>query len=296
MIEAVSHPSDLSKWDQGEDPFYLELYGEASPTLDMAYAEVVPPGGSDAQSVQATPIYEYWWTLGHGGSAPHHRHLFEHRRKDVLWERLADIAARVYLYFPVSGGWRAKELVASVKYLSPVQDQKTWTEQAGQDWQRMQPILASAGQVAGAVTAVPGVGTVAAGAAPILGALSKLQIGNVPQGVKGFDWYVEKVTFGSERRGLMQGVVWALPREMFERLGGRLTGSLALSIIPTAPAARDADWAPQRLPMLAHACVHADDAEHWLPAKNGFVELPIAPVPPALGASDHLSGPPAPPD
>jgi hypothetical protein len=32
----------------------------------------------------------------------------------------------------------------------------------------------------------------------------------------------------------MQGVDWAIPKEMFELLGGRLTGSLAVSFIPTA--------------------------------------------------------------
>jgi hypothetical protein len=44
------------------------------------------------------------------------------------------------------------------------------------------------GQVASALGVVPRVGTVAAGTAPILSALSKLQFGCVPQDVKGFDW------------------------------------------------------------------------------------------------------------
>lgn len=153
-----------------------------------------PAGESDAATIQATPIYEYWWTIGHGGSKPEHRHLFGDRAKLDLWHRLEDVAARVYLYFPISGGWRVQELAASAKYLSPVQHQSDWTDRAAQEWQRMQPILAGAGQAASALGAVPGVGTVAAGAAPILSAIAKLQVGSVPQGVKGFDWYVEKVT------------------------------------------------------------------------------------------------------
>jgi len=37
--------------------------------------------------------------------------------------------------------------------------------------------------------------------------------------VKGFAWYVEKVTFGAAaNHGVMQGVVWAIPKEMFEHL------------------------------------------------------------------------------
>jgi len=42
-----------------------------------------------------------------------------------------------------------------------------------------------------------------------------------------------KVTFGSpEHGGVMQGVVWTLPKSMFAELGGRLTGGLAVSFLP----------------------------------------------------------------
>jgi hypothetical protein len=61
-------------------------------------------------------------------------------------------------------------------------------------------VLAGAGQAASAPGVVPGVGTVAAGAAPILSAIAKLQVETVPQGVKGFDWYVEKVTVPAATR------------------------------------------------------------------------------------------------
>jgi hypothetical protein len=97
--------------------------------------------------------------------------------------------------------------------------------------------------------------------------------------VKGFDWYVEKVTFGPAKgHGVMQGVVWALPREMFERLGGRLTGSLALSFIPSrAQSDAEQEWTPKPLPMLAHAVVYADGKETWVPAKDKFIELLLRP-------------------
>ena len=70
----------------------------------MAHAEVIPAGGSAAATASVTAVYEYWWTIGHGGSKPEHRHLLEGRAKPDLWRRLDDIAARVYLYFPISGG------------------------------------------------------------------------------------------------------------------------------------------------------------------------------------------------
>jgi hypothetical protein len=277
MIQVATYPADLSQWKQDIDPFYLEVFGEAEPMLDMDYAETVPAGGHDAQTSQATPIYEYWWTIGHGGHGPVHRHLFDGRKKDQLWGKLDDVAARVYLYFPISGGWRAKELVATVKYLSPVSDQKNWTAKAAADWQKAEPLLAGAGQVASSLGAVV---PIAAGAAPVLSALSKLQIGSVPQGVKGFNWYVEKVTFGpGADHGVMQGVVWALPKPMFELLGGRLTGSLALSFIPSQSQSRAGEiWTPEALPMLAHAVVYAAGKEQWVPAKNKFVELKLTPV------------------
>jgi hypothetical protein len=278
VISSGSFPQDLGSWNQDEHPYYLEIFGEVEPALDMAHAEVVPAGGSDGATTSVTPIYEYWWTIGHGGSKPQHRHLFEGRAKIDLWHRLEDVAARVYLYFPISGGWRVQELAASAKYLSPVQQQSDWTDKAAQDWQRMQPILASAGQAASELAVVPGVGTVAAGAAPILSAIAKLQVGSVPQGVKGFDWYVEKVTVPPARsHGVMQGVVWAIPKEMFELLGGRLTGSLAVSFIPTAIASDEA-WRPQPLPLLAHAVVYADGETSWVPAQNQFVELLLSPT------------------
>ena len=126
------------------------------------------------------------------------------------------------------------------------------------DWQLAQPALAGASQVTSGLAAVPGVGIAAASAAPILSALSKVQIGSVPHGVKGFDWFVGKATFGpTKSHGVMQGVDWALPKQMFEKLGGKLTGNLAVSFIPTQK-----QGATRR---------------EWIPAQNRFIELRLSP-------------------
>jgi hypothetical protein len=188
----------------------------------------------------------------------------------------------VYLYFPIHAGWRINELVATVKYLGPVHDERSWATQASKEWEQLQPVLEGAGSVAAKLGPIPGVGAVAAGAAPILSTLAKLKIGSVPQGVKGFDWSVGKVTFGSkERHGVMQGVMWTLPRAMFELLGGRLTGSLAVSFIPsrsqTTPTMTDQAWAPHAAPLLAHAGVYADNSTRWIPGSSDFVELTLTP-------------------
>ena len=277
MITVASYPPDLASWDQDKDPYYLEVLGESEPVLDMTHAELLPPGGSAEHATTATPVYEYSWTIGHGGTKPEHGHLFGSRQKLDLWHRLEDVAARVYLYFPIAGGWRIHELAASAKYLAPVAHQSDWTEKAAEELQRMQPIVAGAGHMVSALDVVPGVGAVATSVAPILSAVSKLQFGCVPQDVKGFDWYVEKVTFGAAAgHGVMQGVVWAIPKEMFEYLGGRLTGSLAVSFVPTATG-DPSTWAPNSLPMLAHAVVYADGEHCWVPAQNKFVELALTP-------------------
>jgi hypothetical protein len=78
----------------------------------------------------------------------------------------------------------------------------------------------------------------------------------------------------------MQGVVWAIPKEMFKVLGGRLTGSLALSFIPAGTADDQSSWQPRSLPMLAHSIVYADGEASWVPAQNRFVELLLSPSEP----------------
>jgi hypothetical protein len=42
VIEVVSWPPVLSQWIPAEQPYYFELYGETSPVLDTALAEVIP--------------------------------------------------------------------------------------------------------------------------------------------------------------------------------------------------------------------------------------------------------------
>lgn len=278
MIEVVSYPKDLALWRPEEHPFYLELFGETTPLIDMTYAEVLPTSDSGGKEGVTAPLYEYWWTLGHPGVRAEHHHLWsELGARELFWHRLDDVAARVYMFFPVSGGWRIKELVATVKYLQPVGEQESWSEKSANEWSKLQPFVAGAGTLASQLSGVPGVGLPAAGAAPILSALAKLKLGSVPQGIKGFEWSAAKVTFASEQ-GVMQGVMWTLPKKMFEDLGGRLTGSLALSFIPArAQGEENADWLPRKMAVLAHAVVYADGVPTWAPAEREFTKLMVAP-------------------
>ncbi len=159
-------------------------------------------------------------------------------------------------------------------------DEESWATAASADWAKFQPVLEGAGNVAAKLGPILGVGTVAAGAAPILSALAKLKIGSVPQGVKGFDWSTGKVTFRSkEEHRVMQGVVWTLPKAMFELLGGRLTGSVAVSFIPSRPQSLGTgeQWALKPAKLLAHAVVYADHGQKWGPGRSDFVEMILSP-------------------
>jgi hypothetical protein len=285
-IESKTFPEDLSKW-QGDDehPFYLELFGETMPLLDTSYAEVVPAGPVDGapQAGHPAPIYEYWWTIGHPGSPYHRGGLLDIIRERVnppegFWNNLEEpVAARVYVYFPLGGGWRIKELAASVKYLNPVAHQKNFWKKAADDWQVLQPLVNEASSLA---ALVPGPGTVAAGSVKMLNALTNMKINSVPQSDE-FPWSAGKVTFASEL-GVMQGVVWTLPKSMFTELGGRLTGSLAVSFIPARQqdekGADSENPVPQPQQILSHAVVYGGENQHrWAPDQRDFVKLWVAP-------------------
>jgi hypothetical protein len=293
MIEVASEPANLTTWDGNTPAYYLEIFGETSPTIDANYAEVLSPNATAAQQVAASPIYEYWWTIGHRGQRPEHHHLLRHDETPI-WGELEDPAAHVYLFFPVNAGWRVKELAATVKYLSPVQNQKDLSEKAGADWQKISPFLADAGTISSLLKPVPVVGEGAAAAAPMLSALSKLQIGTVPSSAPGFEWYVDKVTTAGEKsggRGVLQGVMWSIPKSMFVSLGGRLTGSLALSFIEShIQGSPDAE--PQPAPMMSHAVIRTKGKEIWAPSPDSkFLELQIRPH---LPSSPNPSPSPAP--
>ena len=177
MIETTSWPADLTDWAPAENPFYLELFGETSPVLDTALAEVLPAGAADPRTCTSR-------SAAAGGSG-------------------------------------------------------------------------------------------------------RSEIGSVPQS-KEFPWSVEKVTFGGNGHDVMQGVAWNLPASLLRAQGGRLTGSLAVSVMPVsrqqAGAGTAVAPAVARLPAKAHAGVFLQEGDAiWLPGPDarGFVELQIEPVMPA---------------
>src|SRR5690242_9880453 len=71
MLQIARYPCELPEKGLGDNQsaFYLELFGETLPKIDVNYAEVLPPSSIDViqQNVETIPIYQYWWTLGYCG-------------------------------------------------------------------------------------------------------------------------------------------------------------------------------------------------------------------------------------
>jgi hypothetical protein len=289
VIEVTTWPADLTQWKPQRDFFYLEVFGETSPVLDTALAEVIPAGKDSPQASSPAPVYEYWWTLGHPGAAPHREQWAgvmgpgqaDDQGGQPPWENMReDVAARVYLYFPAGVGWRVREITATVKYLTPVHQQQAWWDQVGQELKLLQPLAGDVSSIAGLV---PGGATVS----KWLETVSKLQAGSVPQS-KDFPWSVEKVTFGGNGEQVMQGVAWNLPASLLHAQGGRLTGSLAVSLMP---ATRQQPGNPGRetpppgtAPVKAHAGVYLKNGTAiWLPGPDArsFIDLLLTPQMPS---------------
>lgn len=312
MIEVASWPKDLSHWNPRDPahPYYLELFGETSPRLDRGYGGPIASDAAEADpTLTKAYTYEYWWTIGHGGYMIRHHHWYDHvnpmvsdaadpdEDEYVMWTHLREpapgVAARVYLFFPRGGGWRIKEIAAAVNYLTPVRNHASWMEQIGQDWKTVQPVVDTASQLAsaaaGAAVAGPVGGFSTAWATERLvdqlSAVATMQLNSVPQ--TKLDWAVAKMTtHASDAGGVAQGVAWTLPKAMFEELGGRITGSIAVSLIP-APLQQGEEVATgspvlEKLPILAHSVIYAQDengseGEYWSPAQNRFVKLFVQP-------------------
>jgi hypothetical protein len=280
MIQFVTWPSDLAHWNLEKDgPFYLELYGETRPEVDERYVEVLSLAEEQhglKEGARLAPLYECCWSLGY----------LDHETKHSpeSWGNLADTAAEVYLYFPSAGGWRIQELIATVKYLCPARDHVSLLQEAAHLFATAQPIIEDASKLAGSASWVPGMGMAATGTAALLDTIAKLKLTSVPP-AKGYEWSVQKVARHVTGEGLLHGVKWTLPKKLFVELGTRLTGSIAISVVPAElqsdPGRAEPD-SLERRPVRASAVIHAHPAilrggkAISLPA-HGFVELQVQP-------------------
>jgi len=280
-------------WDPYESPFYLEVYGETAPLLNTAFADVLGTGPLSADSSSGTPsstisapVYEYWWTLGfHRGHSPEEQHwrdrLFHPRNENLDAHGGAqamsfeDPAAWVGLFFPTGANWRAKEISATLKFLTPIKDQHQMWQDISENIAKLSPLLADAGSLA---SLVPG----GAMASTVLSTVAKLQVGSVPQ--KSVNWSVEKTTLHpAAESGPWQGVEWRLPQNTFEVLGGRVSGSVAVTFMEALRPSEDEATPPEEGTVMARANVAVQGMRGLLRVPSSetdgdpFLSLKVAP-------------------
>ncbi len=291
MLQVSSYP-DLSFPTEPKPFYFLELYGETSPKVDQDFALVL----AARDKPNSGPIYEYFWTLGIYGTAQRGEseektwqtpaNLSTSRRRRHLhlttsapssdWGKFApDSFAQVYVLFPRNSGWRVHELAASVKYLAPVSAQKSFLQEMDKDIAALQPLLGVAGTAAGAVGAM-GAGPAASATGHVLDAMAKMKVGSVPQ-APGFEWSVKKFTAWAAQEPsnggstpkkdtgeLVDGIVWHIPPSMFETLGSRINGSVAVSLLPLS---NQKSPSSDLQPGIVRACA-------TLPLDSGPIDLP----------------------
>jgi hypothetical protein len=281
VIEYVTWPPDIDQWNHKEDHLlYLEIFGEARPRINAEYAQAPLPGeGKDlTRSTNLAPLYEYYWSLGYidldGSCGP-----------DSWGGELADTAAEVYLYFPTVGGWQIEELLATIKYLCPGREHASILQDAAHLYAAAQPIVEDASKLAAVGSGLPGVGPIAGSTASLLDVIARLKLTSVPP-MGGYEWYVQKVAQHVESEGLLHGIKWTISKKLFTEFGSRLTGSIAVNIISSAPQVRSGlsdRMKPQMLPLRARAVMKLHpkrskkDEPVSLPA-GGFLELQIEPT------------------
>lgn len=277
MIEVVSHPPNLSTWDPETQPFYLELYGETQPVVETRIDTVEPAGPTNLapQRAEAMPVYEYSWTIGH--SIDEHEYGDPRHFAD-LWERNSEPAAHIGLYFPLDGGWRVNEISSAVKYLRPLHNEAGLMSKMHQEAVAVSPALNDIGKIA-SFAGAPGFGVEVA--TDLVSAIARMQINNTPP-VEGFEWHVRKV-IRREGTEVLQGVRWTLPKKLFSELGGRLTGSIAVSFMPTHAQQNSVFTAKniafQTKSIRLHACVFGhQNKPTWAPGEHKFIHLRLKPT------------------
>jgi hypothetical protein len=235
-------------YTKGIRPFAFVLGGETEPVLDddstaSATASASQgPSSKAAAADRALLLYEYWWTIANSDlpstsgewSARHHKegHRIPLTPRTTAGspngdDRLgfAGYTAQMEIYFPTEQGWRVRDRAAAVKYLAPLPSD--FREEVAKDWQDLTPILETASQVATAASSVAG--PAAAETAKTLSALAQVKCNSVPQAT--LPWSVTSIAeVGPD--GLYNGVIWTLSETLLERLGGRVTGSVVVSVIP----------------------------------------------------------------
>lgn len=272
LIRSVVPAEDASKREE-QEAGWLEIYGETEPTVSS---------GTGAPSEKGADLYEYRWAMGLLAPLPLSSHLPQGRSSHWTGHadsgqqgsgRFADPAAHVYLLFAADCNWRVSEFLATVKHLAPVQDERTWGEELAKDFTAIQPVIGAAGQIAATAAGMPELGSIAA-------TVTRLKLTSVPP-TQSSEWFVRRVDAVTKER-LYHGVEWQLSLSLLNQMGSRVTGGLLVSF--DSVEAEGATSTDQSRALLANAVFHyvqsGDSAKDiWIPAKDEFLSLSLAPAP-----------------
>lgn len=265
MLKLDRHIGEIIEEDgRGKHKECFEVYGEIEPTLSSGAGTPAATGG----------LYEYCWTLCYFEKkfsklqqkvdfSEQHRLWRDKPKSAPRWSDKC--AARVSLYFPADCNWRVSEILATVKHLSPVQQERSWREEFTKDFNAIEPVIGAAGKVAADATGIPELGSVAE-------AVSRLKLTSVPQAA-GAEWFVRKVDLVRSEK-LFHGIEWQLSLGLLRQLGTRVTGGLLVSFASVQPGADKGN-------MLAYATMYYDDAgDAGRPVNEQPLILSIEPKPP----------------
>jgi len=208
--------------------------GEAGPILDRSSAVISGPDRDNGQTdPRVAPTYEYLWTLGHVEGIPGEKKR-SRRNRFRPWNKpmaRAVNGVNVCLDFGEMDGWRISEPIGTVKYMSPALKTKKVSEQISEKL-----------QTASQVTALtPG----GAAISKWMEAAGKLEATSLPQ-TKGFEWSIAASTVVIDDK-LRYRISWTIPKNMFNSLGGRLTGGLAVIFIDASSAAAISSDSPKTI-------------------------------------------------
>lgn len=284
-LDSSRPPSDRDSWDNWYSSSLqprLELFGETKPVLCTNLTETLPTHimSNDPQMKADASIYEYFWTISisqrlYDQFTQHVEHIVD---KEVDKLRHHDTGAEVTLYFPLTGGWQAEEVVATIRYVRPLPHQEELAKKVAEHWNTVAPIISGIADITGKLP--PPVPTTAglpvSTAASLLSMLAKIPITSLPP-VDGLTWSVKKVPGYAEymQAGIMDGVRWTLPKKLFLILGQRVTGSVAVYFHPTHPRTKPLE--PR--PIQAMAVVYHDGQQIGTIGEEKYLRLVVTPEP-----------------
>jgi hypothetical protein len=265
--QLIRFPEPVRGDVQGRHRDWLEVYGETKPTMNWGTVKAPANGG----------LYEYRWGFGYSKASfsdprPKTESRWRGRRsKRSHSERLDYPAAHVRLFFAADCNWRVSEILATVKHLSPVQEEQTWREELAKDFTAIAPVIGVAGKAAADAAGMPELGSVAE-------AVGRLKLTSVPQ-ANGAKWFVRRID-RVWSKSLFHGIEWELSLGLLLQLGTRVTGGLLTSFASTGG---DSGTCDHSIGLLAQAVMHYDadrSQDVWLPPEDEPLELTLKPIQP----------------